>query len=307
MLFLQLTPLLMGIALGIQTAINGRLKSFLTSSLLTSLFSFSSGALFLAVLMLVENVAFGFSPQLFLTEPFWLWIGGIFSITAITSNVYLFSVLGSIQMSILPIFGQVCTSLIIDQWGLFGAGTRPLNFFKVAGVLIALGGILVTNDAFKKVPQTKNSKRLLYQAWAVLAGALLAMQAAINGRLGSVLASSLKAAQFSFSVGAVVLFILVILRGISFKKIRPAIKQTKKDWWLWFGGILGGSYAFGTAWLVPQIGMGQLVVLVLFGQLFTSAMIEHFGLFSSPEKKISLKKILGLFILFIGVWLIKKF
>lgn len=38
--------------------------------------------------------------------------------------------------------------------------------------------------------------------------------------------------------------------------------------------ILGAIYVLGCAWLVPQIGTGQVIVLVLFGQLFFSAIID---------------------------------
>ncbi|MGZ7885834.1 DMT family transporter [Ligilactobacillus salivarius] len=56
-------------------------------------------------------------------------------------------------------------------------------------------------------------------------------------------------------------------------------------------------YVLGCAWLVPQIGTGQVIVLVLFGQLFFSAIIDNWGLLHSKVNPI----ILGLITMFIGV------
>ncbi|MGZ7862868.1 DMT family transporter [Ligilactobacillus salivarius] len=60
-------------------------------------------------------------------------------------------------------------------------------------------------------------------------------------------------------------------------------------------------YVLGCAWLVPQIGTGQVIVLVLFGQLFFSAIIDNWGLLHSKVNPINLMRILGLITMFIGV------
>ncbi|GIP69435.1 hypothetical protein AWA1501_15980 [Lactiplantibacillus pentosus] len=70
---------------------------------------------------------------------------------------------------------------------------------------------------------------------------------------------------------------------------------------MWIGGFLGAAYVFGSAWLVPQIGTGQVVVIALFGQLLFSAIIEQFGWFEAQAQRVKLPRLVGLLLMLVGV------
>nr|WP_277751943.1 DMT family transporter [Bacillus wiedmannii] len=92
----------------------------------------------------------------------------------------------------------------------------------------------------------------------------------------------------------------------SITNIKNPIKQSA-PWWVWVGGIIGGAYVLINVYLVDQIGNGQTVVLVLFGQITGSLIVEQFGLFNSFKTRIKPIKIFGLIVMIAGVFLIRGF
>lgn len=137
-------------------------------------------------------------------------------------------------------------------------------------------------------------------------GILIACQISINGHLGLIQSSVQIASTYSFLSGSIILWIIYLLTPKTHGKISNAIRSPKKYWWIWLGGILGALYVLGASSLVEQIGAGQVVVFSLFGQLLASAIIEQYGLLESTKRKVHLKKIIGLVVLFVGVILTGK-
>lgn len=135
MSLLILLPIGMGLLLGTQTAINSRLRAFVGSPYIASAISFTIGTLFLLSLTAIKE-----GLHLSISGPWWAWLGTI----ALTTNILLFPKLGSIQTAVLPIFGQIFASLIIDQYGLFASVQTKLTWIKLLGLLLVLAGVLLT-------------------------------------------------------------------------------------------------------------------------------------------------------------------
>ena len=74
MLILALVPILMGSGLAIQTAINSRLRMYVTSPYLSSAISFIVGAVFLLVLTLLSGQSPLISSTIITSNPWWLWL-----------------------------------------------------------------------------------------------------------------------------------------------------------------------------------------------------------------------------------------
>lgn len=303
MILLALIPILMGSGLAMQTAVNSKLRQFVGSPYLASAVSFTVGAIFLIILTIMSGINPFVSGQVFTNHPWWIWLGGLLGVLGMTVNLLLFPRLGSVQTAILPLFGQIIMGIIIDQFGLFDSPQSGLTLIKTAGVLLVAVGMLIATGTIGKhnSDKSKSQHNLLLQLLGIGSGFLMASQTAINGELGVVLGSSVHAAMISFTVGAVLLYLLLIALRIPVKNLQPAIKAGKSFWWTWIGGFLGALYVFGSAWLVPQIGTGQVVVIALFGQLFFSAIIDHLGLFKSTVNKVVLSRVIGLVVMFLGV------
>lgn len=302
--------LIIGVGLPIQTSINSRLKISLGSPFLASLTSFTIGTIFLAIMTLVIDHSLFFSIELFTKQPIWLWIGGIFGVTYLTANILLFPKLGSVQTVIMPVLGQIIMGLLIDNFGLFYSLKTPLTWVRVVGaILVILGvvGAVSINEIISKrhhKMDNEGSGLFIWRTFGIIAGMLAASQSAINGHLGGVLHSSVKAAFFSFFVGTVCLLLIIVI-------VRPKLQLIKVEgrnpWWMWLGGIIGGLYILGNVYLVPIVGTGLSVVIILLGLMIGSLMIDQFGILESKRNPITVAQILSLLVMIGGVIIIRLF
>lgn len=227
-----------------------------------------------------------------------------------TTNILLFPILGSVQTVIIPIMGQIIMSMLIDHFGLFGSTKVPLTFISLCGMFLLVIGVVIVivlpnylkknlqQDVSEQIPQ-----KWLWQLLGLLAGCAIAIQVAINGQLGVQLHSSIHAALISFTVGTILLCFIMIIQK-SFKNVM-LLKEEKTHWYIYIGGVLGALYVFINASLVPIIGAGTVVVLVILGQIISSLCIEHIGFLGAPIKRITNLKILGVIFMIIGIYFIK--
>lgn len=304
--------IIIGIGLPMQTSINSRLKVAVGSPFLASLTSFTFGTAFLAIITLILDHSILFSKAVFTSQPPWIWLGGLLGVIFLTSNILLFPKLGSVQTVIFPILGQIIMGLIIDNFGLFDSSLHPLTLTRFFGALLVILGVICAvamDNLIKKLhhaslasPPKKNL--WLWRIFGILTGMFSASQTAINGHLGVVLNSSVKAAFISFLVGTIVLVIIVSFLHPQIQLNHP---QKGNPWWMWIGGIIGALFVFGNAYLVPIIGTGLAVVIILVGQMSGSLLVDQFGLLESKKNPVSLIQIVGILIMIAGVALIRLF
>ncbi|EIE00535.1 PF04657 domain protein [Leptospira licerasiae serovar Varillal str. VAR 010] len=56
----------------------------------------------------------------------------------------------------------------------------------------------------------------------------------------------------------------------------------------------------------PKLGATSWVALLLLGQVVTSVLLEKWGALGFPEKPISIQKMIGLGLLLLSAWLVRK-
>ncbi len=140
---------------------------------------------------------------------------------------------------------------------------------------------------------------------ALLAGAVLPMQAGVNAILARSTGHPTMAALVSFAVGTACLlaFVLVIRVPLGGLAILPSLPP-----WLWFsGGALGAFYVASMVFLAPKLGATAMVATVVAGQMLVSVTLDHFGLIGYAEHGINVWRLLGIVLIFSGVLLIQKF
>jgi transporter family-2 protein len=134
------------------------------------------------------------------------------------------------------------------------------------------------------------------------AGALVAMQAPINSRLGKTV-GGVQAATFSFLVGSAALIaISFILRG----GLASLGNIGKVPWWALVGGLLGAVYVFVALESVQTLGASGLTAVVITGQLTMSLVIDRLGLLGVERAPISVHRVLGVVLLVAGVALVVR-
>lgn len=308
MFLLFLIPILIGIGVSSQTAINAQLRSYTKSPYLASAISFFIGMLLLIALTFITKHTIAIPASVFSNNPWWIWLGSITGAFSLTVNILLFAKLGSKLAAVLPISGQIMMGIVIDQFGLFSSPITKLTLVKIIGLVFVILGLLSIVGIFESSKKVSNSstKRVPHQfIWELLgifSGVLFAIQTATNGRLGVVLHSPIHAALVTFTVGTIVLIIIsFITKAPVLKFNNNGNKLGKKDWWVLIGGILGGINIILIAWLAPQIGTGAVVVISLFGQLGFSILVDQFAFFRSSKIPVTRLQIIGAAVMLVGI------
>ena len=130
---------------------------------------------------------------------------------------------------------------------------------------------------------------------AILTGIFLSMQNAFNANLNKIMGPwettlIVHLVGFVFSV-----FMVIIFGNRNFSGLNSVNKM------YWFGGVMGAMVIFMVVQSIARVGTCATVSIMLVTQLFFSAVIDHFGLFSMTKIPMNTTKILGLVIMVIGL------
>ena len=107
----------------------------------------------------------------------------------------------------------------------------------------------------------------------------------------------------SFLAGGVALAAIVLLApGISFDWSR--LKQLP-PWLFVAGGMLGATYLGLNVFLVPRIGAGAMLALVVAGQMAAALLIDQFGLFGVVPHALSPARVVGATAVVIGAFVVR--
>lgn len=118
----------------------------------------------------------------------------------------------------------------------------------------------------------------------------------------------LRSVQIPF-LGSQIVGVLLVLAGVFVAIVLPQrgqLAKTDDKAWLWRGGgVLGTLFILSGVYLVPKIGTGQVVMLVLSGLICGSLLVDKFGLFGVAKKAVLPVQILGVVLLLVGVGCIR--
>ena len=137
---------------------------------------------------------------------------------------------------------------------------------------------------------------------AVFAGAVVPFQSAININLARGLGHPLWATFTSLVVSVLVLLPVIIVLRLPLPSLAPL---GKLPLWMWTGGAFGVCFVALAVVLLPKLGASGFLALALAGQMITSIVLDHFGLFGLVEKHLTLPRLFGALLLVAGVLLIQ--
>ncbi|WKD51090.1 DMT family transporter [Microbulbifer spongiae] len=142
----------------------------------------------------------------------------------------------------------------------------------------------------------------LYPSIMLVAGVGIPVMATLNGGLGVKLGSSTLATIIMF-------FVALLISAIYLLKtegLPTELFQEETPWYFYLGGILVAFYALSITWVSPRYGVGNAVSFVLLGQLLAMCIIDHFGFFGAQQSSLDTKRLIGLVMMTIGVFLVVK-
>jgi transporter family-2 protein len=137
---------------------------------------------------------------------------------------------------------------------------------------------------------------------AIIIGCMMPVQAGLNAELTRIMRQPLLGAFISLSVGAVVVSVIVFFQGgLNELKRLPEVPPH-----LFLGGILGALFVGSSLFFIPKMGATSMIAAFITGQLLGSIIIDHYGLLGLTPHPIGLTRIIGVILLFVGVFLVVK-
>jgi len=139
---------------------------------------------------------------------------------------------------------------------------------------------------------------------ALIAGALMPVQAGVNARLREYLGDPLMASLVSFCVGTVALLAFILVTRAPWPSLAAA---SAAPWWSWFGGALGAFFVAVTIILAFKLGATGLMAWIIAGQLIGSVLLDHYGALGFAVREISWPRMAGVLLLFAGAVLVNEY
>lgn len=131
-----------------------------------------------------------------------------------------------------------------------------------------------------------------------LAGMGLSIEAGLLGPLGE------KIGHIWATLGIFALGSILLTFGLIFSRPQLSL-MFKKPRWLLAGGVLGPIYVVSLTVATPHIGVGLTMVGILFGQVATSLVVDHWGLLGSNKRAVDKYRIGALIAILAALWLIQ--
>lgn len=144
---------------------------------------------------------------------------------------------------------------------------------------------------------------IFYMFLAIFAGIIVTFQAGFNTRLGLKINSGEYATLITFILGTFVVILYLIIA----RKPMPTIEVLKStSWWMYLGAVSGALYVLIVVIATPKLGVGSTTLLLMFAQIATAVVIDHFDIFSLGQKSVDIYRLSGVVLVVLGVLLVNK-
>ena len=289
---------LSGVMIALQARANGELSYRLDNAPQAALVSFSSGLFFITIYAIFSPkikegirrlrsaVSSGEIPKIRLLAGS---LGGAF--VALQTSVV--PLIGVALYSVASIAGQSAVSLLVDRIGLTGGGVKLISPRRIAAAFITVIAVLVS--VLDKLEA--DNFQLFALLLAVIAGALVGVQRALNGQINEHSQNSYTTSLLNFITGTsfLTLFIIILI-AIGRVELQPL---PIGPWWIYTGGIIGVIYIAATSLIVQHLGVLTFTLFSVGGQLIASLLLDIY----SPTQGVSVSWYLvsGIAMTYIGV------
>jgi transporter family-2 protein len=289
---------LSGVMIALQARANGELSYRLDNAPQAALVSFSSGLFFITIYAIFSPkikdgikrlrsaVSSGEIPKIRLLAGS---LGGAF--VALQTSVV--PLIGVALYSVASIAGQSAISLLVDRIGLTGGGVKLISPRRIAAAFITVIAVLVS--VIDKLEA--DNFQLFALLLALIAGALVGVQRALNGQINEHSQNSYTTSLLNFITGTsfLTLFIIILI-ALGRVELQPL---PIGPWWIYTGGVIGVIYIAATSLIVQHLGVLTFTLFSVGGQLIASLLLDIY----SPTQGVSVSWYLvsGIAMTYIGV------
>ncbi len=295
---LDLLAAISGILIALQARANGELSHRLDNAPQAALVSFSSGLFFVALYALFSPAVKAGIARLRTAVrngdiPRWRLLAGALGGSFVAIQTSVVPLIGVAVYSVASLAGQTATSLIVDRIGLTGGGPKLISPRRVGAALITVFAVFVS--VLDKIEA--HSFSFIAVFLAVVAGALVGVQRALNGQINEHSGQSYTTSLLNFITGTSFLVIfIVILILLGQIELQPL---PNGPWWIYTGGVIGVIYIASTSLIVQHLGVLTFTLFSVGGQLFGSLLLDLYA--PSEGVSVSWYLVTGIAMTYIGV------
>jgi len=295
---LDLLAAISGILIALQARANGELSHRLDNAPQAALVSFSSGLFFVAIYAVCSPAVKAGIVRLRRAVrngdiPRWRLLAGALGGSFVAIQTSVVPLIGVAVYSVASLAGQTATSLIVDRIGLTGGGPKLISPRRVGAALITVLAVFVS--VLDKIEA--HSFSFIAVFLAVVAGALVGVQRALNGQINEHSGQSYTTSLLNFITGTSFLVIfIVILILLGQIELQPL---PNGPWWIYTGGVIGVIYIASTSLIVQHLGVLTFTLFSVGGQLFGSLLLDLYA--PSEGVSVSWYLVTGIAMTYIGV------
>jgi transporter family-2 protein len=140
-MFAVIVGVIGGAIVGVQRALNGQINEHSQQSFTTSLVNFTTGTVFLLILIVVGLILDGNELSALPSGPWWIYTGGIIGVIYIAFTSTIVQHLGVLTFTLFSVGGQLVASLVIDL--ISPTDGVSVSAYLVTGIVMTYAGVVV--------------------------------------------------------------------------------------------------------------------------------------------------------------------
>lgn len=306
-----LIGIISGVAATVQASFNGEIRRRFRSPYITAAVNFIVALTLIAIVLLITEHSLALPVSEIVKYPPWIWMGGVCGATIVMAGIFCLPVLGSARNMMLLCFGQIMAGLLIDHFGIFDAPVTKMSLMRAAGALLEIVGIaFISIEKGEKSKSGMSGKVMMFIVFDIFTGFVAAAQVAINGTLGVVADSPVRATLVSMCGALLTMAVICSLIGmfggnasLFDGKKAPEGKIRFTPFFL-SGGLMALVVVGGNAITGPVLGTGMVTMMNLFGMMAAGLAVDATGFLGIDKKPVTFRKIFGMALMLAGTAMI---
>ncbi len=295
---LDYLALIAGFLIALQARVNGELSRQLGNSLEAAFVSFSSGLLIILIIALFHRGIRTGIRNLHIARKarhlqWWNFFGGALGGCLIAIQTYVLPIIGVAIFSVGSIAGQTVTSLLVDRLGITGGGKKAITIRRVFAAALTITSVFVS--VLDRL--SAQSLSIFSVLLVVLAGSIIGVQRALNGKINEYSHQSYSTSFLNFITGTGCLGILLLVQ-LGFGKT-TLVALPPNHMWMYTGGVLGVLYIAFAATVVQHLGVLTFTLFSVGGQLLASLVLDL--LLPTTGAHVGMYLVTGIVMTYLGV------
>jgi transporter family-2 protein len=251
----------------------------------------------------------------------WMLLGGVLGAASVGLQTFLIDPIGAVLLHVVQLSTELVVAIIVDSFGCLALPKRTVTPLRVIGVATSIIGACSTVNDFEQHsvtaaraesvgPKAAGIVLFVYLALAVLIGCVRPVQTVVNGGMRRALHSPIRAATVSIMVSLMALGTISAAQLATSPQLRKVFSgavsaQSKLLWWHALSGPMSTYSVVAPVVFAPVVSLSGFSGASMTGQLATSLLADHFGVFGMHVVPLTLQRAGGVFVVLCGAFIVR--